>query len=133
MDGFWRGSSERLRLFFCVRVSRFARVIMQRMKKRDPFDLQALAETREEIEFQREQRMARFRDQVKAAMSTKDGREMIFSILDLCQLQVSSFNTNALSMAFAEGRRSVGLDLQGSLEPDLYLLMLREQHDRRKH
>lgn len=107
---------------------------MQRMKKRDPFDLQALAETREEIEFQREQRMARFRDQVKAAMSTKDGREMIFSILDLCQLQVSSFNTNALSMAFAEGRRSVGLDLQGSLDPDLYLLMLREQHDRRnKH
>lgn len=119
--------------FFCVRVSRFTRVNICRMKKRDPFDLQALAETREEIEFQREQRMARFRDQVKAAMSTKDGREMIFSILDLCQLQVSSFNTNALSMAFAEGRRSVGLDLQGSLEPDLYLLMLREQHDRRKH
>lgn len=132
MDGFWRGSGERLRLFF-VRMSRFAHVNICRMKKRDPFDLQALAETREEIEFQREQRMARFRDQVKAAMSTKDGREMIFSILDLCQLQVSSFNTNALSMAFAEGRRSVGLDLQGSLDPDLYLLMLREQHDRRKH
>lgn len=119
---------------FFVRVSRFARVIMHRMKKRDPFDLQALAETREEIEFQREQRMARFRDQVKATMSTKDGREMIFSILDLCQLQVSSFNTNALSMAFAEGRRSVGLDLQGILDPDLDLLMLREQHARRnKH
>lgn len=118
--------------FFCAREPIYA-CEHSRMKKRDPFDLQALAETREEIEFQREQRMARFRDQVKAAMSTKDGREMIFSILDLCQLQVSSFNTNALSMAFAEGRRSVGLDLQGSLEPDLYLLMLREQHDRRKH
>lgn len=107
---------------------------MPAMKKRDPFDLQTLAETREEIKFQREQRMARFRDQVKATMSTKDGRKMIFSILDLCQLQVSSFNTNALSMAFAEGRRSVGLDLQGILDPDLYLLMLREQHARRnKH
>lgn len=105
---------------------------MQRMKKRDPFDLQALQESRDEIKHQRELRMARFREQVKAAMSTKSGREMIFSILDLCQLQVSSFNTNALSMAFAEGRRSVGLDLQGALDPDLYLLMLKEQHDRRK-
>lgn len=116
---------------FFVRVSRFAHVNICRMKKRDPFDLQALAETREEIEFQREQRMARFKDQLKNAMSSKDGREMIFSILDLCQLNASSFSTNALSMAFAEGRRSVGLDLQSRIDGELYLLMLKEQHERR--
>ena len=102
--------------------------------KREPFDTKVLKETRDEIEYQREQRLARFREQLEAAMSTKDGREMVFSILDLCQLQVSSFNTNALSMAFSEGRRSVGLDLQRFIAGDRYLLMLKEQHERRnKH
>lgn len=99
--------------------------------KRDPFNEQSLKESREEIEWQRQQRLARFKDQIKTVMETKEGRELIFSILDLCQLQVSSFSTNALSMAFAEGRRSVGLDLQKFLSADLYLKMLREQHDRR--
>lgn len=99
--------------------------------KRDPFDLHDEREAREEAEYQREQRLARFKDQLKNAMSSKDGREMIFSILDLCQLNASSFSTNALFMAFAEGRRSVGLDLQSRIDGELYLLMLKEQHERR--
>lgn len=104
------------------------------MKQRDPFDLHDEQEAREELEYQREQRFARFKDQLKNVMSSKDGREMIFSILDLCQLNVSSFSSNALSMAFSEGRRSIGLDLQSRINGELYLLMLKEQHERRnKH
>lgn len=99
--------------------------------KRDPFDKTANDHGREEIEYQRQQRLARLQDQLKVVMSTKDGREMFFNILDLCQLNASSFSTNALSMAFCEGRRSVGLDLQRVLDPDLYVQMLREQHGRR--
>lgn len=99
--------------------------------KRDPFDKTANDHGREEIEYQRQQRLARLQDQLKVVMSTKDGREMFFNILDLCQLNACSFSTNALSMAFCEGRRSVGLDLQRVLDPDLYLQMLREQHGRR--
>lgn len=101
--------------------------------KRDPFDLQALQKSREDLEYQREQRMLRLTEQLKNVMSTKEGRELIFSILDFCQLQVSSFNTNALAMAFSEGRRSVGLDLQRYLDGDQYLLMLKEQHDGRRN
>ena len=99
--------------------------------KRDPFDKKAADEIREEFERERELRMMRFADQIKAVMGTKDGREMIFTILDRCQLQSPSFNTNALSMAYAEGRRSVGLDLQHFIPTDLYLLMLKEHHDKR--
>ena len=100
--------------------------------KRDPFDTSSVDKAREELEFQRQQRMLRLRDQLKSVMSTKDGRELVFSLLDLCQVNASSFSTNALSMAFAEGRRSVGLDLQRFLDPDLYLAMLREANGRKQ-
>lgn len=102
------------------------------MQKRDPFDPANPNKEREEAEYLRQQRLARFVDQLKSTMSTKDGREMVFSILDLCQLNASSFSTNALSMAFAEGRRSVGLDLQRFCDPESYLQMLKEQHGRKR-
>ena len=102
------------------------------MTKRDPFDTEARDKAREELEYQRQQRLLRFSLQLKNVMGTKEGREMVFSLLDLCQVNASSFSTNALSMAYAEGRRSVGLDLQRVLDPDLYPTMLREVHGRNK-
>lgn len=102
------------------------------MMKRDPFDTPGQDRAREELEYQRQQRLLRFRDQLKNLMSTKDGRELVFSLLDLCQVNAGSFSTNALTMAYAEGRRAVGLDLQRFLDPDLYLTMLREVHGRNK-
>ena len=99
---------------------------------RDPFDTQAIEHEREVAEAKRKQRLERFSVQLKEAMASKEGREMIFTILDFCQLQVCSFNTNALAMSFSEGRRSVGLTLQSFIDPELFLQMLREQHGRRK-
>jgi hypothetical protein len=45
----------------------------------------------------------------------------------------SSFGTNALAMAFAEGERNVGLQLLNdimSVAPDQYVLMMREKNGR---
>ena len=63
-------------------------------------------------------------------LKTYEGREVILHLLDLTQNFVSSFNTNALSMAYAEGRRSVGLDLLRQIDPESYQQLLKEHHER---
>ncbi len=100
------------------------------MKKRDPFDTEKNAQEREDLEFKRQQILNRSRELLARTMSTDDGRELIHNLLSMTQLYISSFDTNALSMAFNEGRRSVGLDLQSLMKSDLYLLMLEEANER---
>ena len=63
-------------------------------------------------------------------LKTYEGREVILHLLDLTQNFVSSFNTNALSMAYAEGRRSVGLDILRQIDPEMYQQLLKEQYER---
>ena len=78
---------------------------------RDPFDTQAIEHEREVAEAKRKQRLERFSVQLKEAMASKEGREMIFTILDFCQLQVCSFNTNALAM------------LESASAPDTFIIL----------
>jgi hypothetical protein len=80
---------------------------------------------------EKEQRTIR-RDQltrIAALMADPIGRGYIYDLLSACHVFQSSFATNALAMAFAEGERNVGLQLTADLiaaAPDNYLLMLKE-------
>ena len=102
------------------------------MTKRDPFDTERNALERDEIEFHRRQVFRRIEVLLDETMRTENGRELVFNLLEMSQVNSTSFNTNALSMAFNEGRRSFGLSLQGFINRENYLLMLEEANERRK-
>ena len=103
------------------------------MMSRDPFnpaDIKAEETTRREST---ERYMRRVKKAIAYVMDTKEGREAMEIILDATGLYRPSFNTNALSMAYAEGRRSVGLALLNLIDPTSYQEMLRESHERRNN
>ena len=115
-----------------MRVCTFLSQKIPCMKQRDPFDQAEIAK-REEIEFERQRAIERTRLLLKNLMRDKDGRELVFFMLDLSQCDTVSFNTNALTMAFNEGRRSYGLDLKRLIDPELYQLMLKESYERNRN
>jgi hypothetical protein len=62
-------------------------------------------------------------------MSTESGRRFVHQLLSECGVYRTSFNTNALAMAFAEGQRNVGLMLQSRVLkscPQFYEQMIKE-------
>ncbi len=70
---------------------------------------------------------------ISSLMSTNLGRQYVYNLLSRCHVFSSSFNTNALAMAFAEGERNVGLAIVADIMPicaDQYTIMTREAHDR---
>lgn len=70
---------------------------------------------------------------VNQLMSTNQGRQYVYNLLCICHVFSPSFNTNALSMAFAEGERNVGLILMADIMaicPDQYINLQREANDR---
>lgn len=102
------------------------------MKNRDPFDTQKNALAREDLDYRREQIIRRIKDLLEKTMRSEEGRELIFNLLEMGQVNASSFNTNALAMAYQEGRRSFGLSLQALVQNDHYLKMLEEANERGK-
>lgn len=98
------------------------------MKARDPFIQDTETEQERDMRFVRSQRAKQLLNDL---MQDENGRELVWHLLDLSGVNASSFNTNALTMAYVEGRRSYGLDLQRLIAPDFYHLMLREEHARR--
>lgn len=58
------------------------------------------------------------------------GRRVLWSYLAFCGIHREVFNTNALQMAFNDGRRSVGLKLEDDIvraDPKALLAMMQEQ------
>ena len=75
-------------------------------------------------------------DDLKWVMSNKRGRRFVAGLLERAGVFRTSFNTNALQMAFNEGNRNEGLRLIALLTaecPDRYAEMLKEsaENDRR--
>ena len=101
------------------------------MMSRDPFDPAELLAEETERQAKDERYMRRVRNAIAHVMDSPEGREAMEIILDATGVYRPSFNTNALSMAYAEGRRSVGLALINLIEPASYQIMLRESHERR--
>ena len=65
-------------------------------------------------------------------MSSLAGRAWIYSLLSACHVFATSFNREALLMAFTEGERSIGLRIFVSIVnacPDQYLAMMREAQE----
>ena len=100
------------------------------MSTYDPLDLRgqerdkAERELRERLERQEEE------SDIKWLMSSKRGRRIVWRQLDQAGVFRSSFNTNAMSMAFAEGGRNQGLRLLASVHalcPEHYPAMMKEQ------
>jgi hypothetical protein len=70
---------------------------------------------------------------VRGIMDTSSGRAWMLSVLNRCHIFSASFNTNALSMAFSEGERNVGLQFLKDImaaAPDMYTVMMREDNER---
>jgi hypothetical protein len=66
-------------------------------------------------------------------MSTAPGREWVWDILAQCHCFATTFNGDALTSAFAEGERNVGLRLLADILaacPDQYIQAQRESNDR---
>ena len=68
-----------------------------------------------------------------AFMSQPTGRSYIWEQLTLCHVFSTSFNRDALAMAFSEGERNYGLRLLDDILqwcPDQFILMMREVNGR---
>ena len=72
---------------------------------------------------------------LKWLMSDKRGRRFVCGLLERAGVWRSSFNTNGLVMAFAEGSRNEGLRLLANVTahcPERYADMLRESKEASK-
>ena len=70
---------------------------------------------------------------ISGLMSTSFGREWIWDVLSSCHCFATTFNGDALSSAFAEGERNVGLRILSDILvacPDQYIQAQREANDR---
>lgn len=71
---------------------------------------------------------------LKWLMKDRRGRRIVWRQLSKAGVFQSSFNTNAMTMAFSEGRRNEGLNLLSEIHrlcPKLYTTMVEEQNDDR--
>lgn len=71
----------------------------------------------------------------KWLMGSKRGRRIVWRLLERAGVFQLSFNTNAMTMAFSEGRKNEGLRIISQIHtlcPDLYPVMTKEAlHDNR--
>ena len=104
------------------------------MRNYDPLDLRG--QERQKQERETRDRLSRETEEadIKWLMSSKRGRRVIWRLLDQVGVFRLSFNTNAMSMAFAEGNRNYGLRILAlihTLCPELYPTMIKEQSNDR--
>lgn len=100
------------------------------MSNYDPLDLRG--QERERADKELRERLERQNEEadVKWLMSSRRGRRIVWRLLDQAGVFRSSFSTNAMSMAFAEGGRNYGLRMLGMVHelcPEQYPAMMKEQ------
>lgn len=96
----------------------------------DPLDLRGQERARDDKALR--ERLARENEETdfKWLMNSKRGRRVVWRLLEQSGVFRLSFNTNAMSMAFAEGNRNFGnrtLSMIHTLCPELYATMVKEQ------
>ena len=70
---------------------------------------------------------------ISGIMSVASGRAWVLDLLEICHIFSTSFQSNALQTAFAEGERNIGLRLLNDVMsacPDQYVEMMRERNAR---
>lgn len=78
------------------------------------------------------ERLAQENAVISGIMATPGGRAWMHDYLAFCAVFGSTYTGEALSSAFQEGRRAVGLRLLADVMracPDMYIQMMREQED----
>lgn len=96
----------------------------------DPLDIRGQEQAREKAQERAALAAKTEEDDIKWLASNKRGRRIVYRILERAGVWQSSFNTNAIQMAFNEGRRNEGLALMAKLMaycPDAFALMTKEQ------
>lgn len=104
------------------------------MNEFDPTDIRAEERAQADTETRRRLSKDTEDSDIKWLMSSKRGRRIVWRQLDAAGIFRTSFSTNAMSMAFAEGNRNYGLKLLGIVHivcPELYPVMVREANDQR--
>lgn len=102
------------------------------MSQQDPIDLRGQERAAAADEDRQRKAFLTEIDDIKWLMGNKRGRRIVARLLDRAGVWRSSFNTNALSMAFSEGQRNEGLRLLSQITahcPDRYTEMLKEQSE----
>lgn len=99
------------------------------MSDYNPFDLEQQSKDQDALQKQVEKEAKTEVADLRFLMSSKNGRRIACRLLGEMGVWQSSFNSDALQMAFREGRRSIGLSLTAKLMnacPENYFLMLEE-------
>lgn len=95
----------------------------------DPTDLEAAQLSAEEVGRQRQIREAKEAEDWRWLMTSEHGRRIVRDLLETTGVHRTSFDQNALSMAFNEGQRNVGLRIEARIAkhaPLTYQLMVNE-------
>ena len=104
------------------------------MSNYDPLDLRGQEKAKAQRDLRERLDRENEEGDVKWLMGNKRGRRVVWRLLDTAGIFRSSFNTNAMAMAFAEGSRNSGLrilNLIHTLCPEHYNAMLKEQTSER--
>jgi hypothetical protein len=104
------------------------------MSNYDPLDIRS--QERDKADAEQRSKVARDTEEadLKWLMGSKRGRRIVWRLLDRAGVFRLSFNTNAMSMAFAEGNRNEGLRVLAQIHtlcPELYPVMVKEQGNER--
>lgn len=100
------------------------------MSSFDPLDLRGQELSREKAQERAAATAKTEEEDIKWLMSNKRGRRIVSRVVDSPGIWKSVFNTNALQMAFNEGRQAEGKSLMQKLMtycPELYIVMVKEQ------
>lgn len=71
---------------------------------------------------------------VRAALQTKEGREYVYWLLEICRIGANPYTGNALNTAFACGELNVGQQVQAHIievSPEGFLSLLAEKEKER--
>jgi len=74
-------------------------------------------------------------DDIGKALKSRSGRRMLWRLLEFAGVFHSTFSTDAMVMAFNEGKRAQGLMLLADIhavDPDGYILMAKEAKARQE-
>jgi hypothetical protein len=102
------------------------------MSEHDPLNTESVDRARKDSATRDRLAQQNEAEDVKWLMSSKRGRRIIWRMLDRAGVYRLSFNTNSMSMAFAEGARNEGLRLISLVHrhcADLYPTMLKEANE----
>ena len=106
------------------------------MSNYDPLDIRGQERTKAERDLRDKLTRDAEESDIKWLMSSKRGRRFLWRLLDQAGVFRLSFNTNAMTMSFAEGNRNFGLrtlDMIHTLCPELYPTMVKEQNNNDRH